>query len=513
VTVRPRATAAAGSDQWVALIGVASACIYLTQYTLRWPLWQLYQQPYLDYAWLSQYTRAGQAAYLGLYIVLFGLQYAAYLIARADPRAAPRWLILGGQLLFGLLLVGIYPVAALDVYDYLMYGRIALVYGGNPFTQPPSAFPDPLVGFSPWPNEPSVYGPVWQLISLVPTALSGGNLLAGLVAFKLTALGCYLGCSMVLWRLIQLVEPDLAPAGTLLFAWNPLLLFELAGNAHNDGAMVLLVLLAILSLVRGPRLLVLPLLAAAILTKLLAAALGPVFLVGLLRAPGHRSQIMGWVVGGGALALSLTGLLYLPFWEGIQTLHFLTRGNWFTASFPTMLREYFRLGLDYEVAGRTAATLVAGLFALYIVARLTLLGWADRRAAPGAERVGWGGWLGAAHDVTFVYLAFACIWWEPWYLTWLVALAALQPDRLLHERALLFCYGGVVNYAIFKYVWPVYQPMTYTQIMGLSVVAIFGLPLLHVVCTLGLRGQGAGRALGGHLRGSGGVLEASGPYP
>jgi hypothetical protein len=209
----------------------------------------------------------------------------------------------------------------------------------------------------------------------------------------------------------------------------------------------------------------------------------------------------------------MTILLYAPFWEGVRTLHFLTRGNWFTASFPTMLREYLRLSLDYEAAGRTAATLVAGLFALYILTRLGLLWWADRRTAPGPGRIRWEGWLGAAYDVTFVYLAFACIWWEPWYLTWLVALAALLPDRLLHERALLFCYGGVVNYAVFKYVWPVYQPMTYTQIMGLSVVAIFGLPLLHLVCTLGLKGPGLGRALGGRWRGSGGALEASGPYP
>ena len=94
-------------------------------------------------------------------------------------------------------------------------------------------------------------------------------------------------------------------------------------------------------------------------------------------------------------------------------------------------------------------------------------------------------WLEAAHDVTFVYLAFACIWWEPWYLTWLVGLAALLPFRVLHDRALLFCYGGVINYVVFKYIWPVYQPMTYTEIMGISVLAIFGLPLLHLAYTLG----------------------------
>jgi hypothetical protein len=187
---------------------------------------------------------------------------------------------------------------------------------------------------------------------------------------------------------------------------------------------------------------------------------------------------------------------YAPFWEGTRTLYFLSRGNWFTASFPTLLREYLRRFIDFEDAGRLAATLVAIAFGLYVLARIIALWWIDRVPAllpeTARERSEWHRWLAAAHDLTFVYLAFACLWWEPWYLTWLVGLAALLPNRLLHDRALLFCYGGVVNYVVFKYVWPVYQPMTYTQIMGLAVVAIFGLPLLHLACSAGVRlGRGS----------------------
>ena len=298
----------------------------------------------------------------------------------------------------------------------------------------------------------------------------------------------------MIWRLLARLRPALAASGTLLFAWNPLLQFEIAGNAHNDAAMLLFVLLAVLALVAGPRLLVFPLLAAAVLTKLLAVALGPAFLLGLLRvdAPWRRKAV--WVLGGGAIALALAFVLYAPFWEGTRTLHFLSRGNWFTASFPTMLREYLRQSREFEEAGRLAATLTAAAFGLYVVARLAAW-WRSERGAPGGIS-GWDGWLSAAHDVTFAYLAFACIWWEPWYLTWLVGLAALLPERLLHDRALLFCYGGVLNYVVFKYVWSVFQPMTYTQIMGISVVAIFGLPLLHLACTLGVERASVARSAG-----------------
>ncbi|MDP8924318.1 MAG: hypothetical protein M3O34_15775 [Chloroflexota bacterium] len=520
------APSSAGATAWAApgglvLLGAASALVYYTQWTLPWSIWRLWQQPHLDYAFISGYTREGQARYLGSFLLLFALQYVAYRLLRARPASGPLELILIGQAGFGALAIVIYPVAALDLYDYLMYGRIVLDYGGNPFLQPPSAFPDPLVGFSPWPNERSVYGPLWQVISLAPTALSNGSVLAGLLLFKALALLCFVACSVVIWEILQTIAPARAPAGTLLFAWNPLLLFELVGNGHNDVVMVLFLLLAILVLVRGPRLLVFPLLAAAVLTKLPVVALGPAFLLGLLRRPAAWRQRAAWIVGGGLLGLGLAVALYAPFWEGRETLYFLSRGNWFTASLPTMLREYLRQSYPFEEAGRLTATLVGLGFFLFVVARMGLYWRAERRAeaagsassvsptaghaadAPGqlvptraSDASPWDAWLSAAHDVTFVYLAFACLWWQPWYLAWLVALAALLPSRLVHERALLFCYGGAINYVVFKYIWPVFQPMTYTQIMGLSVILIFGLPLLHLACTLGLGRLAPRRATG-----------------
>lgn len=471
----------------ILLIGVASALVYLTAFTLTWPLWRLFGQPQADYAWLGQYTRGSQAIYLGAFVLLFALQYIAYRLLRHVRLPGALDLIVGGQIVFGFLNVWIYPVAALDLYDYLMYGRIVLVYGGNPFINPPQTYPDPLVAYSPWPQERSVYGPVWQILSLIPTALAGNDLLRGLVAFKVVGLLTFVACTLVIWRLLSRLAPEHAAAGTLLFAWNPLLQFELVGNGHNDVLMVLFVLLAIDALIADRRLLVLPLLALAILTKLPAIALGPLFLYGLLRGPGSREDRLRAIVVGGAVSLLLTVILYAPFWEGPGTLYFLSRGNWFTASIPTMLRELLRDWYPYEEAGRLAGTIIGLAFAAFVVVRLALLVRHERDEPTSADD--WLPWLAAGYDVTFVYLAFATLWWQPWYLTWLVALAALLPWRLVHERTLLFCYGGVVNYLVFKYIWPVFQPMTYTTIMGLSVILIFGLPLLHLVATAGLPGE------------------------
>jgi alpha-1,6-mannosyltransferase len=468
----------------VLVLGLASAAVYLTAFTLTWPLWRLFAQPQADYAWFGLYTPSSQTVYLGAFALLFGLQYGAYRVVRGMRLPGSIDLIVAGQVLFGILNVWIYPVAALDLYDYLMYGRIVLVYGGNPFISSPSAYPDPLIAYSPWPNERSVYGPVWQILSLIPTALSGGDMLRGLLAFKVLGLLTFLACTLVIWHLLGRIAPAYAAAGTLLFAWNPLLQFELVGNGHNDVLMVLFVLLAIWALIAQRHLLVLPLLALAVLTKLPAVALGPIFLYGLLRGPSSRRDKLVAIVGGGIAALALTVALYAPFWEGFDTLYFLSRGNWFTASIPTMLREILRQWYPYEEAGRLASTIVGLSFVGFTAWRLWML-WQDEGPEQTADG-DWLPWLSAAHDLTFFYLAFATLWWQPWYLTWLVALAALLPSRLLHERALLFCYGGVLNYLVFKYIWPVFQPMTYTTIMGMSVILIFGMPLLHLAATAGI---------------------------
>jgi alpha-1,6-mannosyltransferase len=467
-------------------IGLVSAGLYAAAFTFTWPLWQLYAQPQADYAWFGRYTPTSQAVYLGAFVVLFAIHYVAYRLVRARPEVAPLDLIVAGQLIFGVLQVWIYPVAALDLYDYLMYGRIVLVYHGNPFFQPPSAFPDALVAYSPWPNERSVYGPVWQLLSLIPTAIAGDSVLRGLVAFKLLGLVAFVGCTLVIWQLLQRISPSLAPAGTLLFAWNPLLQFELVGNGHNDVVMVLFVLLAIWALIVERRLLVLPLLALAVLTKLLAVALGPIFLYALLRGPRPWRQKLIEVAAGGAIAVALAVATYAPFWDGLDTLYFLSRGNWFTASLPTMLRELMRQWYPFEEAGRVSAMLVGLGYAAFVAIRIAWLWRTERRQ--GTRASNWLPWLHAAHDLTFVYLAFATLWWQPWYLVWLVALAALLPERVIHERALLFCYGATLNYLVFKYIWPVFQPMTYTTIMGLSVIMIFGLVFLHLAWTVALPG-------------------------
>ena len=66
------------------------------------------------------------------------------------------------------LLLGLPLLFSRDVYSYAFYGRIAGVYGGNPYVQTPLDHPtDALWRFvGPiWVNTPAVYGPAWSSLS------------------------------------------------------------------------------------------------------------------------------------------------------------------------------------------------------------------------------------------------------------------------------------------------------------------------------------------------------------
>ena len=76
----------------------------------------------------------------------------------------------------------------------------------------------------------------------------------------------------------------LARAGAFAFLWNPLLLWEMVGNAHNDGLMMLGALLAIWLLVTDRNLLVLPALMLGALIKVPVVVLVPLLFLARRRS-------------------------------------------------------------------------------------------------------------------------------------------------------------------------------------------------------------------------------------
>jgi hypothetical protein len=66
------------------------------------------------------------------------------------------------------LMLGFYPVTAVDVFGYIAQGRLEAFHGINPFVVGPAVYPaDTIVPNLAFPNEPSQYGPLWALVETV----------------------------------------------------------------------------------------------------------------------------------------------------------------------------------------------------------------------------------------------------------------------------------------------------------------------------------------------------------
>jgi hypothetical protein len=182
------------------------------------------------------------------------LMMAGYVLGLVALNGARSWAVWGFALLFRVTLVALPGLFSTDIFSYVMYGRIAAVHGQNPYLQPPSAFPnDPFLAwvFPFWRDQPSVYGPVWTDFSWLLSKLTGElSNFDQVVAYRLSLALLELATLCVLWWLLGRLRPERRIRAFAMFAWNPLVLFDLVGSSHNDVAMLVLLLVGLIPFVR-----------------------------------------------------------------------------------------------------------------------------------------------------------------------------------------------------------------------------------------------------------------------
>ncbi len=232
---------------------ILSGLIYLLIFTLPFLLPRFYNTiPPVDYTKLTGYSIRGFWLYAFGILALFGLYiWAIRLCAPARSASAEkvrkRHVFVGGAS-FTLILIFSYPLTAIDLFIYAIRTRGWALYNLPPLSTPPEALPssDPWLGLAgEWVDAASPYGPVWEWLSLTVFYLSSGTFLFHLFALKIVAALAYLGSAWLVYKILKRLQPQWAVAGTVAFAWNPLVLFESIQNAHNDIVMAFFLLAAI----------------------------------------------------------------------------------------------------------------------------------------------------------------------------------------------------------------------------------------------------------------------------
>jgi hypothetical protein len=456
------------------MLPLAAALIYLLAFTV--PYWlpakdlavgeELFQFAARE-PWRGALFYVALAILLGLYLAAYlqvagrsdagrsGLQHqdaARHGAQRRDMRYIVLW-----AALFCLLLIPVQPITSSDVYGYVFQGRIVAGLGENPFAHLFREFAaDPSFFLVTFPDLPASagYGPLWIALEAALSWLAGEHLLVNLLLFKVLAAGLHLACAFLVYATLGRLAPGQRLAGTLFYAWNPVLLYELVGNGHNDVALAALALCGFFLLSRDRGLLAIPCLVAAVLVKPVAALwLPPVGLWLLARTPGGLARLRRAAVIG-ALALVTAAVAYAPFWAGRQTFAGLVvQSNIHGNSLPSLLVHLVRAIWPAAGTGTGSAAvqgvkwLTVGLFAPFYL-------WQLRLAWDSGRKGHLAGLVVISFDLILFYLVFVGFQFWPWYLTWLMVPAALLrgTDASL-RRALAAGLGLMAPLLYFPFGW------------------------------------------------------------
>lgn len=136
------------------------------------------------------------------------------------------------RLIYIVIAVGVglffsYPFLSHDFFNYLFDAKIVTVYHQNPYLYKALDFPqDEWLRFMHWTHRTYPYGPVFLLLSLIPSSLGAGKLILNFFFFKLL----YLFFFIIAIYSIQKMNKKWA----IFFATQPLILIEGLVSLHND---------------------------------------------------------------------------------------------------------------------------------------------------------------------------------------------------------------------------------------------------------------------------------------
>ncbi|HTQ72003.1 MAG TPA: hypothetical protein VMH92_10985 [Acidocella sp.] len=251
----------------------------------------------------------GYGAALTHFVILTGVQGLIYAAAVAlvlwfRPGRAAIWIILGGTLAFRLIVLGAPPFLSNDMYRYVWDGWVQAA-GINPYRYIPadahlSFLRDTVI----FPNinranyAHTIYPPAAEMVFFAGASLGKILSLPSVLAMKfcLTALE-----GVGIWAIVKLLDAAALPrTRVLIYAWNPLPVWEFAGSGHVDAIVICFAALALLAACTNRPGFSAAALAGAVLAKFLPLIWAPV----LWRR---------WDWRFAAIFVALLVLFYLPY--------------------------------------------------------------------------------------------------------------------------------------------------------------------------------------------------------
>jgi len=351
------------------------------------------------------------------------------------------WIVLGFAVGFRLMDLFASPFLSSDIYRYVWDGMVQH-HGVNPYRYVPG---DAALSWLRAPNQEvfdninrrdyarTIYPPVAQMMYWCVTLVS-----PTVQAMKLAMFG--FEC-VTAWALVKMLGLMGRPsAEVLLYAWCPLLVWEIGGAGHVDAAVFCLVTLAVLFRFRDRPMLVGLFLGMAVMTKFYPLVLMPAL---WRRGDWRMPAVLAGVVAVGYAMYSSVGMMVFGF---------LTQGYAKEEGMESGTR-YFLLEAVQRVWPGAGVGIYLG-FCAVVLGGISWWCWRwatvefDLTSQPSRRTNAMTGAPGAVEVPAFVrgalMLGFAMMLLfsphYPWYVAWLVPLFALWPNLPLLAYLMAFFY-------------------------------------------------------------------------
>lgn len=362
-------------------------------------------------------THNGTALNVGLSVVLVTMTLA-YFVVLASVRTLSMQLIVMSVIALHVILLMSPPMQLTDTFNYLGYARLGGLHHLNPYNHViAQELHDPVYRFATWYHLRSPYGPLFTVasypLSMLPLGVAYWVLKVVTVLFSLTFIALVGKCARLLGR-----DPRFA---VLFVAANPIFLMYAIAGFHNDFFMLVPSTAAIALLLARRDRSAGAMLMVAVAVKFTAILLLP-FLLFAARPTQRRMRIMvGVALAAIPLAIGDLAVFGLTLPNLVDQSTLLT--PW---SFPNLV------GLVLGVGGGTPGVLRLATVALVVTVALLL-----RRRRDWLSGAGW----------STVALVASLAWLVPWYVIWVLPLAALGTSLRLRRAAL-----AITVYLVFAFI-------------------------------------------------------------
>lgn len=364
---------------------------------------------------------------------------ALYGFSRTQATRGTTILLIFAAIAFRAPLWPMEPTLSDDLQRYRWEGKVQAA-GWNPYAIAPD---DPRLGplrdkyyeIMPGRELPAIYPPVSELVFRM-----AWRFFRGPIAFKAPfAAADVLVVLLLAWMLRREKDRNFRLA---VYAWNPLVIVEFAGSAHNDVLALLGIVFGLALIKKWPAIASAPI-ALAMMAKVFPAVLLPVW----IRRAGWPEKKAGWwaAVLAGLLALTVVA----PYWGALGMLR--VNMTYYEATWKNYHASLYTV-IDWLTGGNTRIPALVGVGVSWALA--FWLAW--KKSEPAR----------AAYLLIGTILAFGPNGYS-WYFTWIVPLLCFFPNPawLMLTVLQFLSYNVLIGYGILsvfrfdpRMQWLVYAP-------------------------------------------------------